>query len=217
MTLQHIIAPSILNANFGYLAQEIKQIEQGGAGYVHLDIMDGNFVPNISFGPSIVKCVNNITDLPLDAHLMICNPEQYIPEFAAAGADIITIQAESTNHLDRAVHLVKEHGCKVGVTLNPATPLQAILHVAPIVDMVLIMSVNPGFGGQSLIPYCLDKVRTLRELHPELDIQIDGGINLQTIHQAKQAGANIFVVGSAIFGTNNPEATTQQFVQAVQS
>lgn len=213
--LSQIIAPSVLNADFLNLGSQIRATAQGGAGYIHLDIMDGHFVPNISFGPGIAAQIRKATTLPLDCHLMIENAERYIPEFAKAGAQIINVQAESTRHLDRLLNQIKELGCKPAVTINPATPLDSISEVLDLVEMVLIMSVNPGFGGQSLIPYCLDKVRRLRALRPELDIQIDGGIKLDNIAQAKAAGANIFVVGSAIFGTPDPEATTRQFVAAV--
>ncbi len=215
MQKQCIIAPSVLNANFLQLGQGIKAIENGGAGLVHLDIMDGNFVPNISFGPGISACVKKGTNLPLDCHLMIANPENYVAEFAKAGASIITVHAETTNHLDRLLHQIRELGCKPAVAINPATPIENIQHVLDIVDMVLVMSVNPGFGGQSMIAYTLDKVKRLREMKPELDIQIDGGINLKTIEQAKAAGANIFVVGSAIFGTPDPEDTCKKFVELV--
>lgn len=215
MNLKQIIAPSVLNADFLNLRSGISAIEKGGAGYVHLDIMDGHFVPNVSFGPGISACIKKGTSLPLDCHLMIDNPEAYVDEFAKAGASIITVHAETTHHLDRLLHRIKELGCKASVSLNPATPLESILYVLDIVDMVLVMSVNPGFGGQSLIPYTLEKVRRLRELKPDLDIQIDGGIKLDNIKSAQDAGANIFVVGSAIFGTPDPEKTCRDFVDRV--
>lgn len=215
MTTQAIIAPSVLNADFLNLGSQIRATEAGGAGYIHLDIMDGHFVPNISFGPGIATMIRKATQLPIDCHLMIENPERYIPEFAKAGAQIINVQVESTRHLDRLLQQIRELGCKPAVTLNPATPLESISEILDLVDMVLIMSVNPGFGGQSLIPYCLDKVRRLRALRPQLDIQIDGGIKLDNISQAKEAGANIFVVGSAIFGTPDPQATTREFVKRI--
>ena len=160
--LKQIIAPSVLNANFLELGNGLKAIENGGAGLVHLDIMDGHFVPNISFGPGISACVGKGTKLPLDCHLMIENPENYVGEFAKAGASIISVHAETTNHLDRLLHQIRELGVKPAVAINPATPLESIKYVLDIVDMVLVMSVNPGFGGQSLIPYCLDKIRELR-------------------------------------------------------
>lgn len=217
MNLTPILAPSILNADFLSLGENLASIERGGAGYVHLDIMDGNFVPNISFGPGIAANIRKGTKLPLDCHLMIEKPEEFIPAFAQAGVQIITVQVESTRHLDRLLNQIRECGCKPSVTLNPATPLSAIAHVLDLVEMVLVMSVNPGFGGQSLIPYCLDKVRELRQARPHLDIQIDGGIKLSNIRDAQAAGANVFVVGSAIFGTANPEATTREFVKILES
>ena len=217
MSIPQIIAPSVLNADFLHLQESLSAIEKGGAGYVHLDIMDGHFVPNISFGPGVSASIHKGTKLPLDCHLMISNPESYVEEFAKAGASIITVQVETTNHLDRLLHRIRELSCHPAVSLNPATPLESILHVLDIVDMVLVMSVNPGFGGQSLIPYTLEKVRTLRKLRPQMNIQIDGGIKLDNIGQAKQAGANVFVVGSAIFGTSNPEATCREFTHQVTS
>lgn len=215
MSLTNIISPSVLNADFLNLGSQIRAIEEGGAQWVHLDIMDGNFVPNISFGPGISANIRKATKLKLDCHLMIEKPSEFVPQFAKAGADIITVHAESTRHLDRLLNQVKECGCKAGVSINPATPLSAIENVLSLVDMVLIMSVNPGFGGQSLIPYCLDKIRTLRAKAPTLDIQIDGGVKLDNILACKAAGANNFVVGSAIFATPDPKATTQEFVKAV--
>jgi len=210
------ISPSILNADFTRLGDAIKAVENGGAGMIHLDVMDGNFVPNISFGPCVVESVRKATSLPLDCHLMIDQPEKYITDFINAGADSVTIQVESTLHLDRCLQLIREQGKKTAVTLNPATPISSLETILDTVDMVLIMSVNPGFGGQALIPYTLDKVRQLRSLKPDLQIQIDGGIKLDNIIQAKEAGANNFVVGSAIFGTANPEQTCRDFVAAVQ-
>ncbi|MCF0223532.1 MAG: ribulose-phosphate 3-epimerase [Fibrobacter sp.] len=213
--LNQIIAPSVLNANFLELNKAVTAIEKGGAGLVHLDIMDGHFVPNISFGPDISARIGKGTQLPLDCHLMISNPEAYVAEFAKAGASLISVHAETTNHLDRLLHQIRELGVKPAVAINPATPLESIKYVLEVVDMVLVMSVNPGFGGQSLIPYCLDKIRELRNMRPELNIQIDGGIKIDNILQAKEAGANIFVVGSAIFGKENPEDACRQFVEKI--
>ena len=213
--LKQIIAPSVLNANFLELGKGLQAIENGGAGLVHLDIMDGHFVPNISFGPGISAGVGKGTKLPLDCHLMIEDPENYVGEFAKAGASIISVHAETTNHLDRLLHQIAELGVKPAVAINPATPLESIKYVLDIVDMVLIMSVNPGFGGQSLIPYCLDKIRELRQMKPELNIQIDGGVKLDNILACKEAGANIFVVGSAIFGKPDPEGVCREFVKLV--
>lgn len=213
--MTNIISPSVLNADFLNLGSQIRAIEEGGAQWVHLDIMDGNFVPNISFGPGISANIRKATKLKLDCHLMIEKPEEFVPQFAKAGADIITVHAESTRHLDRLIHQIKENKCQAGVSINPATPLAAIENVLNLVDMVLIMSVNPGFGGQSLIPYCLDKIKTLRANAPKLMIQIDGGVKLDNIGSCKAAGANNFVVGSAIFATPDPTATTKAFVDAV--
>ena len=210
-----IIAPSVLNANFLNLKDEITAIEKGGAGLVHLDIMDGHFVPNISFGPGISALIGKATTLPLDCHLMISNPELFVEEFARIGSRYITVQAESTWHLDRSLSRIRELGAKPAVSINPATPIENIQWILDLVDMVLVMSVNPGFGGQSLIPYCLDKIRKLREMKPNLDIEIDGGIKLDNILDAKKAGANIFVVGSAIFKTDSPETTCKKFVEKV--
>ena len=210
-----IIAPSVLNANFLNLKDEITAIEKGGAGLVHLDIMDGHFVPNISFGPGISALIGKATTLPLDCHLMISNPELFVEEFARIGSHYITVQAESTWHLDRILNRIRELGAKPAVSINPATPIEHIQWILDLVDMVLVMSVNPGFGGQSLIPYCLDKIRKLREMKPNLDIEIDGGIKLDNILDAKKAGANIFVVGSAIFKTDSPETTCKKFVEKV--
>lgn len=215
MSIPQIIAPSILNANFLDLGQSLTAIQKGGAGLIHLDIMDGHFVPNITFGPDIAANIKKGTSLPLDCHLMISNPESYVDAFAKAGAHYICVHAETTFHLDRLLHRIAELGCKPAVSINPATPLESILNVLDIVDMVLIMSVNPGFGGQSLIPYTLNKVKILRDLKPKLNIQIDGGIKLDNIHLAKEAGANIFVVGSAIFGTKDPEESCKQLVEKI--
>ena len=215
MKQAQIIAPSVLNANFLNLQSELTAIENGGAGLVHLDIMDGHFVPNISFGPGISGLIGQATKLPLDCHLMIDNPELFVDEFVKIRARYGTAQAESTIHLDRLLNRIRELGAKPAVSINPATPIENIKWVLDSVDMVLVMSVNPGFGGQSLIPYCLDKIRALREMKPELDIEIDGGIKLDNILEAKKAGANIFVVGSAIFKTNSPELTCREFVGTV--
>ncbi|MDR0515459.1 MAG: ribulose-phosphate 3-epimerase [Fibromonadaceae bacterium] len=211
MPCKFIIAPSVLNANFLNLEADIKATERGGANWIHLDIMDGNFVPNISFGPGIAGQIRKCTTLPLDCHLMIEQPEQHIEAFANAGVQYITVHAEATKHLDRLLNRIKELGCKAGVSINPATPLEAIRGVLDLADLVLIMSVNPGFGGQSLISYCLDKVRSLRTMKPDLQIEIDGGINLKTMPLAKEAGANIYVIGSAIFGAENVEKETRLF------
>ncbi len=213
--MKQIIAPSVLNANFLDLKSELESVERGGAGLIHLDIMDGHFVPNISFGPGISQLIGQATKVPLDCHLMIDNPEMFVEEFAKIGAHYITVQAESTNHLDRILNRIRELGVHPAVSINPATPIESIRWVLDSLDMVLVMSVNPGFGGQSLIPYCLEKIRELRRMKPELDIEIDGGVKLSNILDAKNAGANVYVVGSAIFKTLSPEETCREFVRRV--
>lgn len=215
MKRPQIIAPSVLNADFLNLQSELSAIERGGAGLVHLDIMDGHFVPNISFGPGISGLIRRGTKLQLDCHLMIDNPEQFVEEFAKMGAAYISVQAESTVHLDRLLNRIRELGAKPAVSINPATPIESIRWVLDLVDMVLVMSVNPGFGGQSLIPYCLEKIRELRKMKPELDIEIDGGIKLSNIRDARDAGANVFVVGSGIFGKDSREDACRELVDAV--
>jgi ribulose-phosphate 3-epimerase len=201
------IAPSILSADFTRLGEEVKEVTKAGADYIHVDVMDGHFVPNITIGPLIVEGVNRVTDLPLDVHLMIENPDQYINDFAKAGADIISVHVEAVNHLHRSIQLIRDVGCKAAVSLNPATPLEPIQYVLNDIDMVLIMSVNPGFGGQKFIPGVLPKIKKLREMIIErglsIDIEVDGGVNSKTIGDVSAAGANIFVAGSAIFNTDN--------------
>lgn len=200
------IAPSILSADFSKLGEEVRALENGGADFIHIDVMDGNFVPNISFGLPVIKCIRSYTKLPFDVHLMINNPGAFVEEFAKAGADIITIHAEADPHLDRTVNLIKSLGVKAAVALNPATPLCNIKHLLKTVDMVLIMSVNPGFGGQKFIPYCVDKIKELKELsdnyNPELMIEVDGGIDNNTIKDVVSAGANVIVAGSFVFKNN---------------
>lgn len=215
MKRPQIIAPSVLNADFLNLQAELSAVERGGAGLVHLDIMDGHFVPNISFGPGISGLIGRATKLPMDCHLMIDNPELFVEEFAKIGTSYISVQAESTVHLDRLLNRIRELGARPAVSINPATPVESIRWVLHLVDMVLVMSVNPGFGGQSLIPYCLEKIRELRSLAPDLDIEIDGGIKLSNIGEARDAGANVFVVGSGIFGAPSHEEACREFVMAV--
>lgn len=182
------IAPSILSADFSKLGEEILDVERGGADYIHVDVMDGHFVPNITIGPLIVEAIRPITNLPLDVHLMIENPDQYIPSFASAGADIITVHAEACKHLHRTIHLIKSLGVKAGVVINPATPVEAIKHVITDVDMVLLMTVNPGFGGQSFIENVLPKIAEVKEWsktsNPSLEIEVDGGVNEETAKNA---------------------------------
>ncbi|RKL68950.1 ribulose-phosphate 3-epimerase [Salipaludibacillus neizhouensis] len=205
------IAPSILAANFAKLGEEIIDVEKGGADYIHVDVMDGHFVPNITIGPLIVDAIRPLTKLPLDVHLMIENPDNYIPAFAKAGADIISVHAEACPHLHRTIQLIKDSGAKAGVVLNPATPVSLIQHVIEDVDLVLLMTVNPGFGGQSFIHQVLPKVSQVKELvdrlGKDIDIEIDGGVNPVTARLCETAGANVLVSGSAIYGkTNRKEA-----------
>lgn len=208
------IAPSILSADFSKLGSEIKEVEQGGADYIHVDVMDGHFVPNITIGPLIVKSIRPITDLPLDVHLMIENPDQYISEFAKAGADIISVHVEACPHLHRTIHLIKEQGKKAGVVLNPATPVETIQHILPDIDLVLLMTVNPGFGGQSFIPSVLSKIKQVRQMVDDLglpiEIEVDGGVNQKTAKQCFEAGANVLVAGSAIYNKKNRKEAIQQ-------
>jgi ribulose-phosphate 3-epimerase len=199
-----MIAPSILSADFSRLGKEIKAVELAGADVIHVDVMDGHFVPNITIGPLVVDAVRKVTDLPLDVHLMIENADQYLEDFAKAGADWITVHVEACPHLNRTISRIKELGKKAGAVLNPATPLVTLEEILPEVDLVMLMSVNPGFGGQSFIRSSLDKVRTLRKMIEnkglEVGIEIDGGVSPQTINDVAGAGANIFVAGSAVFG-----------------
>lgn len=198
------IAPSILSADFGKLADEIRDAEAGGADYIHVDVMDGHFVPNITIGPLIVEAIRPVTQLPLDVHLMITNPDQYIPVFAEAGADFITVHAEACPHLHRTIQLIKSHNVKAGVVLNPATPVEHVQHVLEDIDMVLLMTVNPGFGGQKFIRSVLPKIKQLKEMADEkgldFEIEVDGGINEATAKLCTDAGANVLVAGSAVFG-----------------
>jgi ribulose-phosphate 3-epimerase len=197
------IAPSILSADFARLGEEIKVVENGGADYIHVDVMDGHFVPNITIGPLIVEAIRPITKLPLDVHLMIENPDQYIEAFAKSGADFITVHVEACKHLHRTIHYIKSLGVKAGVVLNPATPIETIQHVLSDVDMVLLMSVNPGFGGQAFIPEVIQKIKTLRRIIDEkgllVEIEIDGGVNEVTGRLCIEAGATVLVAGSAIY------------------
>ena len=203
------LSPSILSADFANLGEQIQILDQAGAGYVHMDVMDGSFVPSISFGFPIMQSIRGCTERMFDVHLMIEEPIRYIAEFAKAGADIITVHAEACKHLDRTIEVIKEQGLLAGVALNPATPVEMIRHVLPKVDMVLIMTVNPGLGGQRLIPYTIDKVREVKKLIEEqelkVDIEVDGGINLSNVEEVMDAGANIIVAGSAIFNGNIQE------------
>lgn len=199
-----IVAPSILSADFLRLGEAIQMVEESEAEWVHCDIMDGHFVPNISYGIPIVKAVRPATKKVVDCHLMIEHPELYVEAFAAAGADMITVHQEACVHLDRQVAQIHDLGCKAGVALNPATPVETLVDILHAVDMVLIMSVNPGFGGQKFIPRALDKVRRLRALAPDLLIQVDGGVNAETGAELVAAGADVLVAGSYVFGAEEP-------------
>jgi ribulose-phosphate 3-epimerase len=214
-----VIAPSILSADFSRLGDEIKAVESAGADWIHADIMDGHFVPNITFGPMIVESVRRVTSLPIDVHLMIENPNDYIPTFAEAGASLISVQAEASIHLNRSVQLIRECGARPGVVLNPSTPVQTLEWIIDHVDYVLIMSVNPGFGGQAFIKNSLDKVRALRQLIRQKNlktlIEIDGGVNAETITDIAAAGVDVFVAGSAIFGSRDYQMTINAFRQKI--
>lgn len=199
------IAPSLLSADFAHLAEEIRRVEEAGADLLHIDVMDGHFVPNLTFGPPVVAAIRKITKVPFDVHLMITNPQDLIPAFVEAGADLLTIHVETASHLHRLVQTVRSSNVRVGVALNPATPLSMIEEILPEVDMVLLMSVNPGFGGQKFIPGVVDKIARLRQMATKrqlsFDIEVDGGINSTTAAQVAAAGANILVAGSAVYGS----------------
>lgn len=212
------IAPSLLSADFSRLGADIEMVEKGGAEVIHYDVMDGHFVPNITIGPLVLKDIRKCTKLPIDVHLMIENPDQYIPDFAKAGADWISVHVETCPHLHRTIQLIKELDKKAGVVLNPHTPLSAIDEILPEVDFVLIMSVNPGFGGQKLIPSCIDKIAklkaTLKERNLEhIFIEIDGGVKLDNLKTVIDAGTEVVVSGSGIFNTEDPINTIQQMKQ----
>ncbi|MBW1712749.1 MAG: ribulose-phosphate 3-epimerase [Deltaproteobacteria bacterium] len=205
------IAPSVLSADFARLGQEVRAVTQAGADEIHLDVMDGLFVPNITIGPLVVEAVKRSTDLPLDVHLMIVDPERYLDDFIQAGADILTVHLEASRHLDRTLAAIREGGARAGVSLNPATGPEGLAFVLDKTDRILVMSVNPGFGGQDFIPSALSKITRIREMIVSagwpVEVEIDGGVNLETIGQAAQAGAEIMVAGSAVFKTDDYAAT----------
>ena len=206
-----LIAPSILSADFARLADEVAAVEQAGADLLHIDVMDGHFVPNLTVGPPIVKALKNVTKLPLDVHLMMTNADAFISDFAKAGADYLTVHVEACPHLHRTIQSIKERGVKAGVTLNPATPVQSLEEILPDVDLVLIMSVNPGFGGQQFIASCLNKVRTTRQMLDRIGsralLEVDGGVKADNAAKVLEAGADILVAGSAIFSSRDYAAT----------
>jgi len=212
-----VIAPSILSADFARLGAEIKDVEAGGASLIHVDVMDGHFVPNITIGPAVTAAVRKVTALPVDCHLMIEDPDRYLEAFAKAGADMISVHVEVCRHLERTVSAIKEQGVKAGVVLNPATPLEALREILPETDFVLLMSVNPGFGGQKLIRSVLDKARRLRETIDALGlptrIEIDGGVTKDNLEEVASTGVDMIVCGSAIFGSGDARGTTSSFVR----
>lgn len=214
-----LIAPSILSADFTNLKQQIETVEKGGADFIHCDIMDGHFVPNITFGPVMVSAARKCTELPLDVHLMIENPDNYIEEFAKAGANYITVHQEAVAHLHRTISLIKDNGCKAGVTINPATPVESLIDILPFVDLVLIMSVNPGFGGQNFIPHTLKKIDKLVNLRKENNydflIEIDGGISSKNIKEVSLHGVDVFVAGSAVYNSNNAAEAVKELKNLV--
>ena len=216
----NILSPSLLSADFSRLKEELQDITDGGATYLHIDVMDGSFVPSISFGMPVIKSLRSVTELCFDVHLMIDNPERYIKDFVDCGADIITVHAEATNHLNRVLMQIKENGLKAGVSLNPATPLSVLEHVLEYVDMVLIMSVNPGFGGQQYIPNTTEKIKALRKMIEEkgldIDIEVDGGVKTSNVKEVLEAGANVIVAGSAVFNDKTLE-NTKAFIEVLNS
>lgn len=215
------LAPSILSADFSKLAEEVAAIERGGADYIHVDVMDGHFVPNISYGPVVMKSLVGKTDLPFDVHLMIENPDDYIEDFVTPNTEYITVHQEACTHLHRTVQHIKSLGVKAGVSINPATTLAALDYILDDVDMILIMSVNPGFGGQKFIPSALDKIMELEEIRRsedlDFEIEIDGGVSLDNVQRIASAGTDIIVAGSAVFRTEDVEDTTKQFVTKIRS
>ena len=212
------LAPSILSADFAHLAEQVRAASEGGGTVIHVDVMDGHFVPNLTVGPPLVKSLRKATDLPLDCHLMIENPDQFIPEFVDAGADWISVHQEACRHLNRTLHLIRNHDAQAGVVINPATPVDTLSEVLEIVDYVLVMSVNPGFGGQKFIPETVRKIRRLADLRSQRGlnyrIEVDGGIALDTVAEVVRAGAEILVAGNAVFGQGDPKTNAQKLLKA---
>lgn len=215
------IAPSILASNFAKLGDDVRAVEEGGADVIHVDVMDGHFVPNITLGPPVVTSLRKATSLPLDCHLMIDNPNEYIPAFADAGANWVSVHFEACPHLHRTIELIHNHGMNAGVVLNPATRVDVILDILPMLHHVLIMSVNPGFGGQKFIPFSLEKIRRLAQIRKELGlrfrIEVDGGVAHDTIAQVVQAGAELLVAGNAVFGSGNAEQNARELLAAARA
>jgi ribulose-phosphate 3-epimerase len=215
------LAPSILASDFAHLADQVEQATAGGAAVIHVDVMDGHFVPNLTIGPPVVKSLRKATRLPLDCHLMIENPDQFIGDFAEAGADWISVHQEVCRHLNRTLHLIKSHDCRAGVVINPATPVDTLSEVFDIVDYILVMSVNPGFGGQKFIPETLGKVRKLADIRSDRGygyrIEIDGGVGLDTVAEVVRAGAEILVAGNAVFGEGDARHNASALLEAARS
>lgn len=211
------LACSILASDFAHLADEVAAAERGGATIVHVDVMDGHFVPNITFGPAVVKALRPVTKLPMDCHMMIENPDAFIPEFAAAGADLMSVHQEACRHLHRTLQQIEQHGMRPGVVINPATPVETLIEVLPMVHYVLVMSVNPGFGGQSFLPLSLGKIEQLAELREEMGlnfrIEVDGGIAHETVAEVVEAGAEMLVAGSAVFSGGQAEQNARELLR----
>jgi ribulose-phosphate 3-epimerase len=212
------LAPSILSADFARLGEQVRAAGEGGAAVIHVDVMDGHFVPNLTLGPPVVKSLRKVTNLPLDCHLMIENPDEFIPAFADAGADWISVHQEAGPHLNRTLHLIKSHDCLAGVVINPGTPVETLSEVLDIVDYVLVMSVNPGFGAQKFIPSTLHKMRRLAEIRSQRNltyrIEVDGGVATETVADVVRAGAEILVAGNAVFGKGDPRQNAQELLRA---
>jgi ribulose-phosphate 3-epimerase len=212
------LAPSILSADFARLGEQVRAACDGGASVIHVDIMDGHFVPNLTIGPPVVKSLRKVTKLPLDCHLMIENPDEFVPAFAEAGADWISVHQEACRHLNRTLHLIKSHDCQAGVVINPATPVDTLSEVLEIVDYMLVMSVNPGFGGQKFIPGTVHKIRSLAEIRGRMGlnyrIEVDGGVALDTVAEVVRAGAEILVAGNAVFGSGDPRKNAETLLKA---